>query len=363
MANFEPNAILRGVQLTVVGTVRALRNPELFKHEHFHQAAAAVAAGVFIHLIVQIPIVLIKLLLAIASLLFDLDRAEWDDTIVGGLDFINKSVLQIPFLLMTLMRYVTPTLDEIFMLSLYWVDQTYIQKHQAENPAMLRAMYYPNLARYSKKSGPQDDKPPVTRAVGSFFKRYSRRMGMWLSIYVLSLTPVIGRFVVPAASFYTFRKSVGTVPAAVIFGSGMVLPKRDLVMFLQSYFASRNLMRELLEPYFSRIRFTKEQKRRWFLDREGVLFGFAFGFTVVLKTPFIGVLMYGIAQASTAYLITKVTDPPPAPESSEGFAESQVTWHNKHKFLQLPLDNLDGINVKLAERREQEPRIFGKRFS
>lgn len=73
--------------------------------------------------------------------------------------------------------------------------------------------------------------------------------------------------------------------------------------------------------------------------------------------------MYGIAQASTAYLITKVTDPPPAPESSEGFAESQVTWHNKHKFLQLPLDNLDGINVKLAERREQEPRIFGKRFS
>lgn len=132
------------------------------------------------------------------------------------------------------------------MLSLYWVDQTYIQKHQAENPAMLRAMYYPNLARYSKKSGPQDDKPPVTRAVGSFFKRYSRRMGMWLSIYVLSLTPVIGRFVVPAASFYTFRKSVGTVPAAVIFGSGMVLPKRDLVMFLQSYFASRNLMRELV---------------------------------------------------------------------------------------------------------------------
>lgn len=58
-------------------------------------------------------VVLIKLLLAIVSLLFDLDRAEWDESIVGGLDFINKSVLQIPFLLMTLMRYVTPTLDEM----------------------------------------------------------------------------------------------------------------------------------------------------------------------------------------------------------------------------------------------------------
>ena len=36
--------------------VRALRNPELFKHEHFRQAAIAVAVGVAIHLIVQIPV-------------------------------------------------------------------------------------------------------------------------------------------------------------------------------------------------------------------------------------------------------------------------------------------------------------------
>lgn len=42
--------------LTIYTAVRALRNPELFKHEHFHQAAAAVATGVFIHLIVQIPV-------------------------------------------------------------------------------------------------------------------------------------------------------------------------------------------------------------------------------------------------------------------------------------------------------------------
>lgn len=36
--------------------VRALRNPELFKHEHFRQAAIAIAAGVAIHIIVQIPV-------------------------------------------------------------------------------------------------------------------------------------------------------------------------------------------------------------------------------------------------------------------------------------------------------------------
>lgn len=45
----------------------------------------------------------------------DLDRAVWDDTVLNGLQYLNKSVLQVPFLLMTLMRYVTPTLDEMYV--------------------------------------------------------------------------------------------------------------------------------------------------------------------------------------------------------------------------------------------------------
>jgi hypothetical protein len=46
---------------------------------------------------------------------------------------------------MVLMRYVTPTLDNLFMDSLHWVDTTYIQKHRGEAPDRLRAMYYPSL--------------------------------------------------------------------------------------------------------------------------------------------------------------------------------------------------------------------------
>src|SRR5262249_43258676 len=61
-----------------------------------------------------------------------------------------------------------------------------------------------------------------------------------------------------------------------------------------------------LDPYFSRIHFTKEQKLQWFKDREGVLFGFGVGFFIFLKIPLVGVLIYGIAEASTAYLITKI---------------------------------------------------------
>lgn len=56
MSNFDPNAILRGIQLTFVGANRALLNPQLFRHIHFQQALLAVLAGLAIHLILMIPV-------------------------------------------------------------------------------------------------------------------------------------------------------------------------------------------------------------------------------------------------------------------------------------------------------------------
>ena len=121
-----------------------------------------------------------------------------------------------------------------------------------------------------------------------------------------------------------------------------------------------------LEPYFARINFTKEQKRRWFHDREGLLFGFGVGFYIFLKIPLLGVLIYGVAEASTAYLITKITDPPPPPAYGEKFAESQIRWENKHEFLKLPLDKLDSFNIR-TEKQGQNPfntrELPGKKFT
>ena len=47
------------------------------------------------------------------SLFFNLDTVTYDDKLVNGLDFISNSVLQVPFFLMTLMRYVSPILDDM----------------------------------------------------------------------------------------------------------------------------------------------------------------------------------------------------------------------------------------------------------
>lgn len=90
-----------------------------------------------------------------------------------------------------------------------------------------------------------------------------------------------------------------------------------------------------------------------------MLFGFGVAFFMMLKIPLIGVLVYGIAEASTAYLITKITDPPPPPAERDAFVEGQVRWQNKAKFLTLPLDKLDQNNVVTEEEKKKDARNTG----
>lgn len=59
----------------------------------------------------------IKFVIWLISLSSDLDRVAWDEKVSSGLDFVSKYVLQVPFLLMTLMGYITPTLDDMFVTS------------------------------------------------------------------------------------------------------------------------------------------------------------------------------------------------------------------------------------------------------
>jgi len=188
-------------------------------------------------------------LVRFAGLFTDLSGSSWDEEIIDGIHFVEHSVLQVPFFLMSLMRYLSPAMDNMFMDSLQWVDQTYVQKHKDENPDDLRAMYYPNLRSYSMhgqvQASHQKHKDPYA-ALMPFLMRFGRKAGLSLAVYLLSFVPYVGRFVLPAVSFYTFNNAVGLQPALLVFGAGIFLPKRYLVMFLQSYFSSRSLMRELV---------------------------------------------------------------------------------------------------------------------
>lgn len=61
-------------------------------------------------------ILLVKIFFWLISWGVDLDAATWDDAVIERLSFLSHSVLQIPFLLMTLMSYITPTMDAMYEL-------------------------------------------------------------------------------------------------------------------------------------------------------------------------------------------------------------------------------------------------------
>ena len=102
--------------------------------------------------------------------------------------------------------------------SLRWVDHTYVQKHKSDNPQDLRSMYYPNLQLY-ESHGPADnkEKTPLRQAITLFAYKYGRKGAISLTVLALSYIPYVGRFVLPAASFYTFSGAVGPQPALIIF--------------------------------------------------------------------------------------------------------------------------------------------------
>lgn len=143
------------------------------------------------------------------------------------------------------MRYITPTLDNMFMDSLAWVDKTYYAKHQGEDASKLRETYYPNLRQYPTSDGSSHSKS-AAEALTLYLTRLGKKAGISLAVLGLSYLPYVGRLVLPAASFYTFKNVAGLGPAGIVFGAGVFLPRKYLVIFLQSYFASRSLMRELV---------------------------------------------------------------------------------------------------------------------
>ncbi|RDA91627.1 hypothetical protein CP533_0297 [Ophiocordyceps camponoti-saundersi (nom. inval.)] len=337
ISHFSPNAILRGVQLTLVGAQRALQNPALFTSDHYRHAAYAVAAGIAIRIVMEIPIILIRATIWVISLSHLHNAKLWLESFNESLNFIGEHVLQLPLFLMTLMRHVSPTLDNLFMQSLRWVDITYVRKHQGERLEESRSSYYTNLEQYPRVATGNDTPHRKGHTIYNSIYRHCHKALVSIIVYFLSFLPVVGPIILPLVSFYTFHKAVGLGLAGLIFGSSLVTPKRYIIVFLQTYFSTRTFTRELLEPYFSRVQFSQTEKRNWFRSREGVLFGFGFGFYILLKIPLVGVLIYGIAEASTAYLITKITDPPPPSARSREFAESQQQWRNKQKFLTMLL--------------------------
>ncbi|ORY84417.1 hypothetical protein BCR37DRAFT_391996 [Protomyces lactucae-debilis] len=335
----SPIHILRGAQLAWLGLLRALENKELYTSEHYKQLLLAVAIGVALRIITWLPVFLFRGSVTILSAVVDVRRAHWEQDVLAVLHFIQHWVISVPTLVVNYMRSVEPKpFDDLFMSSMSWVDSEYERRHQGEDKASLRPAYTTNLKRYK----------PEYRS--TFVNRTLKRTGLGLIIYLLSFTPKVGSLVLPAVSFYTLHQAVGLVPAGVFFAlATLILPRHYFVVLLQTYFSTRSLTRQLLQPYFARVGkgFTTYQKAKWFREREGVVFGFALPFVLALRIPYVGIMTYGLASTCAAFLVSKVTTPPP--ESGDltdlqAYAASEVVWtQGRRNLVKAGLEKLDAV--------------------
>jgi hypothetical protein len=63
-------------------------------------------------------LLVVRIGLFFVGFVVDFKSTHWDDRFLSGLSFLEKSVLQLPFFFMSLMRFVSPTMDEMFVLPL-----------------------------------------------------------------------------------------------------------------------------------------------------------------------------------------------------------------------------------------------------
>lgn len=337
----NPVHVLRGAQLAWLGLARGLQNPKLYTSAHYKQLAIAVFAGLFLHFLMLVPIYLLKASVGTASVFVDLNRAMWEQDLYNALQFIQHWVVSIPFLMLNFFRNVEPQpFDELFMESMRWVDHVYVEKHEGEAKQDLRNFYITTLQAYR----------PTYK--NTFYTRTAKRAAFGLALYSCSFIPKLGRFVFPAFSFYTLNRAVGLLPAAGVFGiASLVLPRHYFVVLLQTYFSTRSLTRQLLLPYFARVGsgFTGYQKAKWFREREGVLFGFTLPFFILMRVPYVGVLAYGIASASAAFLVSKVTRPPPQDTSLlKEYVQEEVSWtQGRRNVVKAGWEKLQEFDVEV----------------
>nr|CAG8440881.1 3967_t:CDS:2 [Entrophospora candida] len=290
--------VKRGIELAWSGLVLAFENRHLHKHTYvkafFILAAFSLVLYLVTSIVLVIPLKILQLLVYLFSFVFNYDPNVFTERYHL---WITKYVFNLPFLGLLFMRYVYPEpLDSLFMESLRNIDVVYLKKHAGEKN--LRPPYTEALERYPYAAKYWDE-------MWQYLKRTGNQIQIATILFLLSLMPIIGSFVYPIASAYALVDSLG-YPTAITIGVLMYLTpgtKHIAMVSLETIFSTRALMRELLEPYFGRISFSPSEKKKWFKEREGLLFGFSIAFYPLVRLPLIGMLFYGAAQAATALLL------------------------------------------------------------
>ncbi|CEI89559.1 hypothetical protein RMCBS344292_03911 [Rhizopus microsporus] len=295
MAPWTLTGLEKGANYAVEGIRLVIQNPNLRKQRFikvfiYLSIISFILLGL-INVLISTPIHILRFIL----LIFMSDKAGRIEDILSSVNrFIREIMAAVPLLAILFMRYVYPKpLDELFMESLRFLDEL-----------------HPNRPPYAAVLGNQKLKINYWAEMKEYIKRTWKKVRLGLLLFLLSFLPIVGQFVFPLAGAYTSYKALGKTQSVAVGIFFFFLPRWATMKLIRALIGMRSLTRELLEPYFVRMRMSHKEKRRWFSGRKDILFGFSAIAYIMVKTPIFGIIGYGIAQAASAYMLTVVTDPP-----------------------------------------------------
>ncbi len=344
---FSLHAVANGVLLSVQGIYKTIQNPLLRNDEHYVLLNQTIKQSFISQITVWVPVFVLKSL--VGSLIsFYNDDVNKLNTALETIIFIQDTVLNPSLFFITSATYFNPDFNGLFLTSIQFLDNTSEVTHGSGKSNR----YYPGLVR-REKSKPQTSSDirfasRILKKVGlqkindgglysAFLIRYLQRAGLSLAVLLISYTPIIGKFLISSILFSNINGIIGTTASVPVFLASLLVPSSWVVILITTLWCSESLVEEIFNLYFSRVPFSRDEKRQWVKAREGILYGFGLTFLLLLKIPFIGVVVYGIAESTSGYIITKITEPVPIlAKDLVLWIPQEILWINKPREFTEP---------------------------
>ncbi|EGG23762.1 hypothetical protein DFA_05897 [Cavenderia fasciculata] len=200
------------------------------------------------------------------------------------LNLLSKIAFFIPMVFIGVLRYVLPSYNEDMFFNVMASQNKQLAEFLKESPVVKQYPFSGYMIRFGKMA-----------LFGGV-------------VYLFSMVPYIGTFVLAASNFYYAYQPLG-MGMSFILSVISLHPslKSHSAYMLKALMASYSLGKELLEVYYCRVPDAKQEiyiNRRFF----GWLFGFSIISMYVLSIPYVGISLWGVIQGSASFLVIRILE-------------------------------------------------------
>ncbi|KAI8867344.1 hypothetical protein GQ42DRAFT_164855 [Ramicandelaber brevisporus] len=285
---YTVDGVLAGARMALSGALLAIN--DLKQRRWLYKTLlstfiAMTVVFVLIYLILLLPLQLLRSLNTGLCISFGYSCSTSDSLFGDAYSTVTTVLSELPLFVVFLARHVYPwSFEKVFMQAIATKSPDF---HQALKAHKYKLSYWQDFKK--------------------FLSRSYKTLRITLIVALISfMIPAVRDLVPSLATAYTLRNIFGT-RAAVAFGAGSLLVSKVMAyrvawVVLKTVLSSRQLARELLEPYSARV----HTDHLWFRDHEAELLGFVMAFYPLMNMHFmVGPAVFVLAQASIAELIVE----------------------------------------------------------